>query len=132
MIAPIPFDSLKPQALPLERFDIIGQDVDVVRVSLAAAVQFIISLEVREDLANPKDEISLDSTLFPYSPKGFEENRQVCRSPDVWADAIMVAAEKHGYDNVIQTWDSIRRVQSALIGEDFSELIQSPFGHRWR
>jgi hypothetical protein len=110
--APISFESLKPQSLPLERSDVITQGVDVVRVSLAAAVQFIVSLEVREDLASPKtnNELSLDISLGPHSPKGFEDNRQVSHNPETWADALMVAAEKHGYDNVCGTWSSIRRV----------------------
>jgi hypothetical protein len=96
--APISFESLKLQSLPLEKSDVITRDVDVIRVILVAAVQFIVSLEVREDLASLKtqDELPLETSLCPYPPKGFEENRQVYHSPETWADAIMVAAEKHG------------------------------------
>jgi hypothetical protein len=131
--APISFKSLKSQSLPLERSDVINQDIDIVRVSLAAAVQFIVSLEVRENLASPKtkNELPLDTSLCPYPPKGFEENDQVCHSPKAWADALMVAAEKHGYDNIPETWESIRRVQAGLIGEGFCEFKPPPFGNRW-
>ena len=62
----------------------MAQDVDVIRVSLAAAVQFIVSLEVREDLAKTemKAERPVDSSLCPSSPpRGFEENGQVLRQP---------------------------------------------------
>ena len=130
--APISFKSLKSQSLPLERSDVITQDIDVVRVSLAAAVQFIVSLEVREDLASlkMKNELPLDTSLCPYPPKGFEENDQVCHSPEAWADALMVAAAKHGYDNIPETWESIRRVQAGLIGEGFCEFKPPPFGNR--
>jgi hypothetical protein len=57
--APISLESLKSQSLSLSRSDITTQDVDVTRVSLAIAVQFIVSLEVRQELANPrlKDEL---------------------------------------------------------------------------
>lgn len=132
--APISLESLKSQSLPLDRSDVITQDVDVLRVSLAVAVQFIVSLALREELAIPKskDELPLDTSLSPYPPKGFEGNRQVCHSPEAWVDAVMVAAEKHGYDDIIETWDSIRRVQAGLMGEGFNELVPVPFGHRWR
>jgi hypothetical protein len=132
--APISLESLKSQSLPFERSDVITQDVDVIRVSLAVAVQFIVSLEVREELAIPKskDELPLDTSLCPYPPpKGFEENGQVCYSPEAWADALIVAAEKHGYDNIPETWESIRRVQAGLIGEGFCEFKPLPFGNRW-
>ena len=94
--APISFESLKSQSLPLERSDVITQDVDVVKVSLVAALQFIVSLDVREDLAilKTKDELPLDTSLCPYPPpKRFEENDQVSQSPEAWADALVVAAE---------------------------------------
>lgn len=133
--APISFESLKSQSLHLDRSDAIPQNVDAVRVSLAAAVQFIVGLEVREDLAIPKTEKEplLDPFLCPYLPrKVFEENPQVCRCPEAWADALMVAAEKHGYDNIFETWVSIRRVQAGLVGEAFYEFEPQPFGRHWK
>ena len=61
-------------------------DVDVIRVSLAAAVQFIVSLEMRENLVSPKicDIPPLDISLCPTPPKGFGGDYQVCYSPEVW------------------------------------------------
>jgi len=115
---PISFESLKSQSLPLKRSDVITQDVDVVRVSLAAAVQFIVSLEVREGLAILKTK-ALDTSLYPYPPsKGFEENDRVCYSPKAWADALMVVAERHGYNNIPETRESVRRVQAGLMEKD--------------
>ena len=132
--APISLESLKSQSLPFERSDVITQDVDVVRVSIAVAIQFNVSLVVREKLAIPKskNELPVDTSLRPYRPKGFKGNIQVCDSPEAWADAHIAAAEKHGYDNNPETWDSIRRVQASLIGEDFGEIVPLPFGNRWK
>ena len=133
--APISLETLKSCSLPLERSDVITPDVDVVRVPLAAAVQFIVSLEEREDLAIPKakNEPILDPSLDPSTPKGFEEDTQVCCSPETWTDAVMVAAEKHGYDNRWDhAWESIRRVRADLVGEDFCELKPEPFLRRWK
>lgn len=69
--APISLESLKPQSLPFDRSDVITQDVDVTRVPLAVAVQFIVSLEVREERAIPKskDELPLDISLCPCPPR---------------------------------------------------------------
>lgn len=63
--APISFESLKSQSLPLDRCDVLTQDVDVIRVFLAAAVQFIINLEVKENIASPKtnNELAIDISL---------------------------------------------------------------------
>lgn len=131
---PISLESLQSQSLPLDRSDFITQDVDVIRVPLAVAVQFIASLEAREELAFPKskDEIPLDTSLCPDCPKGFQEKDKVHYSPEAWADALIVAAEKHGYDNIRETWKSIRRVRAALIGERFCEFEHIPFRLRWR
>lgn len=132
--APISFDSLRSHSLPLQRCDAMMPNVDVVRVSIAVAVKFIASLEAREELAfsKSKNEFFLDNRLNPSTPKGFEGNRQVCCNPEAWADAHIVSAEKHGYDNDFETRWSIRRVQASLVGEDFYELEHVPFGNSWK
>ena len=132
--APISLESLRPLSLPFERSDAITQDVDVIRVSLAVAVQFIVSLEVREELAIPKskDELPLDTSLCPYPPrKGFEENDQACYSPEAWADALIVAAEKDGYDNNPETWESIRQVQAGL-GPNWRRILRIRTSAIWK
>ncbi|KAI9738859.1 MAG: hypothetical protein M1834_008366 [Cirrosporium novae-zelandiae] len=118
----------------LNRLDVIKKYMDIVRVSLAAAVRFIVSLEVREDLTSPKTENKplLDTSLCPGAPKGFEKNYQVRNNPETWVDANMTAAEEHGYDNILDTWASIRRAQAGLIGEGFREFGPTPSGNRWR
>jgi hypothetical protein len=130
--ASISFESLRPHSLPLQRCDVMP-DMDVVRVSLEVAVKFIASLEAREELAFPKskNKLYLEKRLHPCSPKGFERDPQVRCSPEAWANALIVAAEKHGYDNISDTSRSIRRVQAALVGEEFG-WEHVPFGNTWK
>jgi hypothetical protein len=134
LTAAISLEGLKSEFLLLETADIITQDVDVVRVSLAAAVQFIAGLEARENSAIPKteDEPLLDESICPFSPDECGEKSYRCLSPVAWADSIMAAAEKHGYDNVLEAGTSIRRVKENLAGEGFCDLEHMPFGNRWK
>lgn len=131
--APISLESLKSDALPLEPSD-VTHNADVVRVSLATAVRFIVSLEKRENpeiLKIPSGH-DVDIRLCRDAPKGFEKNDEVRRSAEAWADANMRAAEQHGFDNVSDTHTSIRRVQAGLVGEGYCEFIQEPFHRKWK
>lgn len=81
-----PSKALNP-SLFLERCDVVAQDVDAVRFSLAVAVQFIVTLEMREGIAKPKskEERPLDTSICRFPPpKGFEYNGQVCYSSRRW------------------------------------------------
>ena len=132
--APISFESLKSQSLPLNRPDATMQGLDVIRVSLASAVHFIVDLEIRENDADPKskskDEDTLDKSLDIYPPRGYEF--QVSHSPETWVDAVMAAAEEHGYGEIIDASYSIRRIEASKIGEDFCPFEYVPFGREWR
>lgn len=86
-------------------------------------MKFITSLEKRE-VPSPKS-FPIDPTLGPFPPKGFD--RQVCYALEVWADANLVAAEKHRCDKNLRTWKSVRRVLACREGEDFMQLEQIPF-----
>ncbi|KAL8939098.1 MAG: hypothetical protein Q9211_002891, partial [Gyalolechia sp. 1 TL-2023] len=135
--APISFESLKDRSLPLDRSDTIGQEDDMIRVTLATAVQFITALENREACAKPdtNHDKSIDSTICPPAPKGFEGNDQVRYDPETWADANLVAAEKYRSDNNPGTWESVRRVlargKEDGKGEDFLQFEQEPFSPKW-
>ena len=130
--APISFESLKSHSLSLNRPDATMQGLDVIRVSLASAVHFIVNLEMRENDADPKskDEDTLDNSLDIYPPKGYDI--QVSHSPETWIDAVMAAAEEHGYDKILATSISIRRIEASKIGEDFCPFKYEPFGREWR
>jgi len=126
--APISFQSLQGQTLPLERHDVIGDDIDVVRVSLETAVRFIVDLETREDSTNANDKVtSVDPGLVWGPPIGFETNREILDNSDSWADAYLASAETVGYDTQSTTWESVRRVQAGLVGEIFRPFDHWPF-----
>ena len=133
--APISFGSLQIESLPLERPDVDGEpNIDIIRTSLATAVRFIIGLEQREKFASPENGkiFALDRSLNPDSLECLSTASNIRHNPEAWADAHIIAAEKHGYDHCLETWASIRRVQANLIGEVFSELRPTPFGRRWK
>ena len=134
---PISFDSLRSSRLPLQRYDdVTVPNVDVVRVTLAMAVEFIAGLEAREELAFPKskNELSQEKWLNPSPPTKSEGgDHEVCRcSPEAWADAHIEAAEKHGYDSIYKTRQSIRRVQAKTVGQEYDELKHYPFANNWK
>lgn len=122
--APISFESLKSQSLPLGRSDVSPKTFDVVRVPLATAMQFILDLEAREGIKVPQE-----TRIFPPTPKGFQGNDHIYHCPEAWADACLKAAEEHGYDNVRQTYKSIRRVLARRAGQKYLEFSDLPLGN---
>ncbi|KAL8927096.1 MAG: hypothetical protein Q9172_001518 [Xanthocarpia lactea] len=132
--APISLKGLEAFAHPLDLSDATSQHVDVIRVSLAAAVHFISDLETKEDLANgkTKQDAHHQRGFDPPTPRRFEDGLPAAHNVDDWVDAVMAAAEKYGYDNISETWQSIRRVQASLVGEEFDKLEHWPEEQRWR
>jgi hypothetical protein len=132
----ISFESLKSHSLTSDRFDVITKGIDFVRVSLATAVQFITDLEKAEDRRRlvTGEEPPLDTSICPiFYPKEFETlGEKANHNPEAWADGMIKAAEKYGYDNNSTTWESIRRVQAGLVGEVFRDFRHLPFGNCWR
>lgn len=132
--ARISFASLRAESLPLDRSDVDGQPViDIVRTSLTTAVRFVLDLEKRERMAHPESaqDCARDPCIDPESPIRAVDG-SARRKPETWADALIEAAEKHGYDDDPYTRASIRRVQAAMGGENFGELIPMPFGNKWK
>lgn len=135
--APISLDSLRSSRLPLQRNDdVTVPNVDVLRVTLTVAVEFIAGLEAREELAFPKlkNELSQEKRINPSPPTESERgDHEVCRcSPEAWADAHIEAAEKHGYDSICETRESIRRVQARMVGQEYYELKHHPYANNWK
>ena len=131
----ISFDSLKGKTLPLERSDLgMHPNVEVVRTSLANGIRFILDLEKREFTAYPQNvhACGSDQSLNPASPTWAGKSEDASKDPDTWANALVEAGDMYGYDEDLSTWISIRRVQAAMIGENFAELIPTPFRLRWR
>ncbi|KAL9099972.1 MAG: hypothetical protein Q9163_004598 [Psora crenata] len=132
--APISFDSLRAESLPLDRSDVDGHPmIDIVRTSLTTAVRFVLDLERREAIASPESvqDGALDPSLNP-GPHLRAVDGRAGRDPKTWADSLIEAAEKHGYDDDHTTRVSIRRVQAAMVGENYYELTPIPFGNRWK
>ena len=133
--APISFESLKAQSFPLKRPDAATQGLDITRVSLASAVHFIFDLEMRENdgYLKSRDESTLEKSLdICRSPRACEDDSQVRHSPKTWVDAVIAAAEKHGYDDDFDTWRTIRRIDASKIGEDFCPFEHQPFKSCWK
>ena len=129
--APISFESIATQSLPLARCDIIGK-YDAVRVPLSTAVGFVADLMHREETAFPnlRDSSLVDSSL---SPPTYDRDYKVY-SAQAWVDKIMQEAEKKGIDNVSETADAVRRVKAAKRGEIFAKGGLSPylFSGKWK
>ncbi|KAL8738193.1 MAG: hypothetical protein Q9190_008034 [Brigantiaea leucoxantha] len=132
--APISLEDLHSQSLPLERSDGGAHNVDVVKVPLTTAVQFILKLEAKEEIAIPASnaDLLIDINLSPSDTLKKSRPLQARYNPAAWADALVSEAEKFGYDNVFQTRDSMRRVLSDLIGEDYSAFEHLPFKMGWK
>ncbi|KAL9616471.1 MAG: hypothetical protein Q9160_008666 [Pyrenula sp. 1 TL-2023] len=127
----ISLSKLRSQCPPLNRPDVDEREVDIVRVSFAAAVQSITDLEMQERYVSPwcpSEDFKLDGSICPSVPRGYF--RLLARNPTTWADTCIFAAEKHGYDS-IDTSYSIRRVLAGLKGID-CPLEQEPFGRWWK
>ena len=132
---PISFDSLKGKTLPLERSDLgLHPNVEVVRTSLTNGIRFILEMERREFAACPQNvhACGSDRSLNPRSPTWAGKSEDASRDPNTWADALVEAGDMYGYDEDYFTFISIRRVQAAMIGETFAELVHMPFRSRWK
>lgn len=120
--APISFEKIRAEPLPLDRSDITANDgIDAIRVSLATAVKFIADLQKREKAAFPieRDPLLVDDSLCP-SPTG--QPRHKAFSADAYADNIMQQAEKKGIDKVSATWTAVRRIKAAELGVEISDM----------
>ena len=86
--APINFDTLRPQCLPLDRPDAhtLDSEVDVIRVFLSAAAPFVTALQQREERAFPHfyAPSAIDTSLNPYSKRW-----PTTRNADEYSDAII-------------------------------------------
>lgn len=133
--APISFESLQAQSLPLGRPDAASQGLEIIRVSLASAVRFIVDLEMREndEYLKSRCESTLDKSLdICGTPRGYKDDRQVCHNSDTWVEAVMAAGEKYGYDDNFDTWRIIRRIKASKFGEDFCPFEHMPYRSCWR
>lgn len=125
--APITFDDISADSLPLDRDDCSG--IDVIRVPLSTAVNFIAALQKREDLAFPKNRM-VDGDICPDYQYG---NARL--SIEDWVESVMRESREQGIDNVERTWEAVRKVEARRRGEIFERLelwpVQLSPASRW-
>ncbi|KAF2014995.1 hypothetical protein BU24DRAFT_226278 [Aaosphaeria arxii CBS 175.79] len=114
MVDDVTLEDLDNYALPLERSDANG--IDIRRVPLSIAVDFIVTLENRMRAQEKKKRQRFDSELGPFElPKGFDPI--VKSDPQMWAAALMApsSTEKKTdpWSNVQQ---AIRRIEARASG----------------
>ncbi len=105
--APLSFNTIKARALPLARDDVSTDDgIDIIRVSMWTAMQFIVDLERREEAAFP--ELGLPNLmLVAYWVD--DSIRWVI--PDDRADEVMQEAAEKGIQNVRQMKHAIQDIR---------------------
>lgn len=117
--APVTFDSLRAQSLPLARADCTASDndIDVIRVSLALAVRFVADLERREEAAFPETRSStIDGSICPSAVS----NGPSIHSANEWANQIIKQAVDKEKENVCETRHVLQRIQAVKRGEEDS------------
>ena len=123
----VSLDDLDPHALPLERAD--AESMNVRRVPLAVAVDFIVSLEAR----------TKDSRVHKYDdklchhevPEGVDPI--VRTDPQTWVAALMAAGTKLGSETPRNVREAVQRIEARNSGVscdfDFEHIEWS---YRWK
>jgi hypothetical protein len=126
----VTLDSLKPFALPIERADATG--LDVLRVPLDIAINFITELEARIDERKEPSGRTLDTSLCVHStPLGY--NHDLTYDPSIWAQTMRAEALKIGFKKLWDTAYSAVRVHAHLSGQTSSyDLEHVPFSNRFK
>ncbi|EPE31804.1 hypothetical protein GLAREA_11886 [Glarea lozoyensis ATCC 20868] len=111
----VDFETLRAsgKCLPLDRNDVEVDSEDVVRVSIADAVEFVCGLE---------DPSSIE--------RGISVDRQ--RKAEAAADGLMREADEKGIDGGYLTWRAVRCVKARRMGEEFREEGLWEFNRVWR
>ena len=141
----ISLESLSKFALPLNRDDAVG--LDVIRVSLAVAVQFFVDIKAQTRNVEDIEHNYIDSSLCQLDVlKGYDSSARL--DQDDWVRTMQAAAERDGYASIIKWpstygyFDGARgklEIQSSLLrvhakrnGKELDsawEYIR--FSHRW-
>lgn len=123
-------DSLEPHTLPLERSDAHG--LDVRRVLLVVAVDFIVSLEGRTSEATKWTTKKYDNNLSCHEvPKGFDQSAR--NDPRTWVAALMAACTEKGPGCMTNIQEALQRLEGHTSGElcDVG-LEHDEWSHRWK
>ena len=130
---PVSFESVKDLALPLARPDIEkNSDIDAIRVPLATAVQFMVNLQRREEIAIPESApgTAVDPKLCPFTHKT-ELYEDKITNVDDWVDRVMERVDEMGIENVRVAQEAMETIQAARRGETPDEP-DSYYFRSWR
>ncbi|KAI1178104.1 hypothetical protein F4777DRAFT_576410 [Nemania sp. FL0916] len=114
---PISFQSLydSGKALTLDRPDCNNDGMNVVRVKIDTALEFVFDLIVKEREMVPH--VGLAANI---------ENEQHLQACEKWVDGVIEEASIVGIDENGFTWEAIRRAKAAINGEAFSKNQINP------
>ncbi|RMZ72066.1 hypothetical protein GMOD_00007057 [Pyrenophora seminiperda CCB06] len=126
----VTLDRLEPFALPIDRADATG--LDILRVPLDIAVNFVTELEGRIDEGKETSGRTLDTSLCRQkTPYGY--NRDIKNDVNIWAQTMLAEAMKIGFKKLGDTKFAAVRVHAHLSGQDSDcELEHVPFGMTWK
>ncbi|KAI1197131.1 hypothetical protein F5X97DRAFT_334244 [Nemania serpens] len=113
--SPISFQSLfdSGKAFPAQRPDC--DDIDVVRVRIDAALEFVLDLICREREAIPYVGLAAET-----------DDRYHSDACEKWVEGVMTHAGEVGIDMNGFTWQAVRRAKAKLNGEAFDQDEVSP------
>jgi hypothetical protein len=126
----VTLDRLEPFALPIERDDATG--LDIVRVLLNIAVNFVTELEGRIDEQQETSDRTLDTSPCHHAtPVGY--NHDITYDSSIWAQVMRAEAMKIGFKKLWDTKFAAVRVHAHLSGQNSTcELEHVPFNQRWK
>ncbi|KAI1213778.1 uncharacterized protein F4807DRAFT_456326 [Annulohypoxylon truncatum] len=119
--SPVSFQSLydSGKALPVNRPDYDDDGLNVIRVQIDTALEFVFDLIQREREAVPSVGLAAE-----------KENRQHSEVCEKWVDGVMEHAGRVGIDTNGFTWEAVRRAKAALNGEAFDAFqVDPPWNH---
>ena len=125
--APINFESIRSQSLPLLMAD-IPDHVDVIRVSLRTAVRFIANLQRKEEDVFP--DLGPSATDRSIGPSTDNISFGLISASE-WVDEIMQKAEEEGAKNVPQIQSAVRIMKAEQEENDYPTLEFDNFSPIW-
>lgn len=102
--APISFDSLRHEALPLQRYEELG-NIDVVRVPLLVGVRFVAKLLLREEAAFPESVLAAPHMSKDPDHPLMKREREILK----WADERFATAQERGKISPSSTMEAVKK-----------------------
>ncbi|KAH8592020.1 hypothetical protein B0O99DRAFT_690083 [Bisporella sp. PMI_857] len=120
--APITFDSLKNEALPLARSENL-EGIDIIRIPLQVGVRFVANLLLREEAAFPESVVS-GSHL---SKEADHPNMKWRRDAFEWGEERLASAQERGQIAPFSTAAEVKNVVMENTGLDERPQFYAPY-----